>query len=296
MSDAIRHWLFERYLPANLKVRDPQTRTNYRHAFRDFAEFLGRDPLLSDLSDETLAAFMTWLLDVRQLAPTTVNERAGRIKAFWKWAASKRSLTGVEDFPTVARVSVPEKLPEAWREDELVKLFNACRRQPGEICGVPAWRWWFCLHGWLWDTSERIGATLRLQVGDLRLDDRLAIVPAGIRKGKRQPRCYVLRPDLIAMLREILPPVTDHRQLVFPWPKHPTTFYYDYGRLLRMAGLPEHRACKPQKMRVSHASWRHVIGEDATKALGHKTPDTTQRYYIDPTLQKQDESKLFRPW
>jgi integrase len=293
MNDTLSYWLLERYLPQNLKVRDPQTRTNYRHAFRDFAEFLAREPLLSDLSDETLAAFMNWLLDVRQLAPVTVNERAGRLKAFWTWAARKRH---VDQFPTVGRVPVPEKIPQAWREDDLVKLFNACRRQRGDICGVPAWRWWFCLHGWLWCTSERIGATMRLRVEDLRLDDRLAIVPAGIRKGKRQPRVYVLWPDLIAMLREILPPVTDARSLVFPWPKHATTFYYDYGKLLRMADLPFDRSSKPHRMRVSHASWRHVAGEDATAALGHRSADTTRRHYLDPTLLKQDESKLFRPW
>lgn len=293
MSNELRHWIFERYLPQNLRVRDPQTRANYRHAFANLSEFLGRPPLLSDLSDETFAAYMTWMLDVRGLAPVTVNGYAAKLKAFWEWAARKRH---VDQFPTVGRVAVPEKLPQAWREDELVKLFNACRRQRGDIGGVPAWRWWFCLHGWLWCTSERIGATLRLRVEDLRLDDRLAVVPAGIRKGKRQPRVYVLWPDLIEMLRQILPPVTDRRETVFPWPLHPTSFYYHYGKLLRMSGLPDDRACKPQKMRVSHASWRHVAGEDATKALGHRSADTTRRYYLDPTLEKQDETKLFRPW
>jgi integrase len=293
MPQELRHWIFERYLPQNLKVRDPQTRKNYRHAFNDFAEYLGREPLLSDLSDETLAAFMNWLLDVRQLAACTVNERAGRLKAFWTWAARKRH---VSEFPTVGRVPVPEKIPQAWREDDLIKLFNACRRQRGEIGGVPAWRWWMCLHGFLWNTSERIGATMGLRLADLRLNDRLAVVPANIRKGKRQPRVYVLWPDLIEMLRQILPPLTEHRELVFPWPKHPTSFYYDYGRLLRMAGLPDDRDSKPHRMRVSHASWRHVAGEDATAALGHRSADTTRRYYIDPSLLKQDESKLFRPW
>lgn len=191
---------------------------------------------------------------------------------------------------------VPEKIPRAWREDELVKLFNACRRQRGEICGIEAFRWWLTIHGFWWATSERIGATMALRLVDLRLDERLAVVPARIRKGKRQAMVYSLWPDLVEMLRAIMPPAGPPRDLVWPWPTHRTTFYHHYGKLLLMAGLPNDRAAKPHAMRVSHASWRQVIGEDATRALGHSDPAVTRRHYIDPTLAKQDESKLFRPW
>jgi integrase len=177
-----------------------------------------------------------------------------------------------------------------------VALLNACRSQRGEVAGIPAWRWWFTLHGWLWCTGERIGATLAVRVAFLRLDTAHAILPATIRKGKRKPAAYSLWPDLVAMIRNILPPHAPDRDLLFPWPRHSTTFYYHYTKLLRQAGLPTGRDCKPQKMRISHASWRHVLGEDATTALGHSSPDVTQRYYLDPTLIKQEESKLFRPW
>lgn len=297
-EQSLRTVVFEFYLPSNIAVRDPQTRRNYARACDDLAEFLGREPTLGDLTDETLSRFLIYLLDGSRrkrgrLAETTANERFGRIRAFWTWAARKR---WVDQFPTCRCVTEPEKIPRAWREDELVKLFNACRRQRGDIGGVPAWRWWFTLHGFWWNTSERIGASLQLRVSDLRLDDGLAVVPAMIRKGKVQPRIYPLWADLVAMLRMILPPHAPARELVWPWPKHPSTLYYHYGKLLRMAGLPDDREAKPHCMRVSHASWRQCIGEDATTALGHRDPATTRRHYLDPTLLKQDETKLFRPW
>src|SRR5262245_25312152 len=148
MSDDLRCWVLERYLPQNLDVRDEKTVKHYQRAINDFAEYLGRSPRLSDLTDENLTALIRYLLrPPRKLAEVTANDRAGRIRAFWTWAAKKREQTGVKEFPAFYLAPEPERIPIAWREDELVKLFNACRMQRGDICGIPAWRWWVCLHG-----------------------------------------------------------------------------------------------------------------------------------------------------
>ena len=293
MSENLRHWIFERYLPQNVRVRNERTKKNYRHAVNDLAELLGREPLLSDLNDETLTALIVHLLGTRKVAEVTANERAARIRTFWTWAARKRV---VELWPTFSLVPVPEKVPRAWREAEMVKLFNACRASRGEIGGVPAWRWWFTIHGWLWCTAARIGETLALRVEHLSLDEAVAVVPASIRKGKMKAACYHLWPDLVEMLRMILPPHAPERELVWPWPLDITSFYGHYNRLLIRAGLPHDRTCKPQRMRVSHATWRHLAGDDATRALGHSSPETTRKSYLDPTICRPDERQLFRPW
>jgi integrase len=294
MSESLRHWITQRYLPQNLDVRDEKTRKHYQRAINDLGELLGREPSLTDLTDENLTALIVYLLGPpRSLAEVTANGIAGRLRAFWTWAAKKRL---VDQWPTFSLAPEPEKIPLAWREDELVKLFNACRMLRGDLCGIPAWRWWMTLHGFLWCSGERIGATLAMRLDHLRLDDRVAVLPASIRKGKRKPAVHHLWIDLVEMFRMILPPHAPHRELVFPWPKHHTTMYYYYGRILDSAGLPNDRYCKPHKMRVSHATWAYLAGDDPTRRLGHSDPATTRKSYIDPTLAKQDESKLFRPW
>jgi integrase len=292
MSENLRYWIFDRYLPTNLKVRDESTRGHYCRAVRDFGNYLGRDPELSDLSDDTLAGFINWL-DSRGLSRNTTNERFGRIRAFWNWAARKRV---VDSFPTVGKLPVPERNPEAWRENELVRLFNGCRSQRGYIADIPAWRWWFTIHGFWWNTGERFAATLALRVADLRLDEGVVIVPAAVRKGKRKIGVYNLWPDLVAMLREMLPPKTGPRELVFPWDRHRTTFYNHYSAMLQRMNLPHDRYHKPHAMRVSHATWRHLAGDDASKALGHSDPATTDKSYLDKTLTRREQPKLFRPW
>src|SRR5689334_1413544 len=105
MTDNLRHWLFDRYIPSNLKIRDPRTVGHYRRVVENFAEFLGREPLLSDLDDDTAVAFLSWLLRMKELAETTANERAGRLRAFWEWAARKKL---VEQWPTLKLVEEPE--------------------------------------------------------------------------------------------------------------------------------------------------------------------------------------------
>jgi integrase len=297
MHETLRDWIFVRFLPQNMTARDPKTHKQYRLAVNDFAEFLGREPVLTDLTDETVAGLVNYLLgERRQLAPVTANERVGRIKTFWNWAAKKRKTTGVEEFPTLRRVPVPERLPRAWRENDLVKLFNACRHTRGTVAGIPAWRWWFTIHGFWWCTAERISATLAMRVDHLRLDEGIAVLPAVIRKGKRKAAVYTLWPDLVVMLREILPPKAPRRDLVFPWPQDRVTFYNHYKRLLTRAGLATGRDCGPHRMRVSNATWSYLAGDEPSRRLGHSSPETTRKSYIDPTLAKQDETKLFRPW
>jgi integrase len=295
LEHALRYWVFDRFLPQNLNARSPKTHYQYSVAFRDFATFLGREPRLEDLDDEVFAAFANWLHGpTRQICARTTNERMGRLKTVWTWLARKRF---VQQFPTVGNLPVPARLPQSWTEEQLVKLFNSCRRERGFIADIPAWRWWFTIHSWWWCTAARVEETLLLPVTALDLDRAVASVTADIRKGRVRPRVYCLWPDLVLMLREILPPSTAQRERVFPWDRDISTFYNRYTRLLKRVGLPHDRYSKPHRMRVSRASWTQALGGDPTSALGHASDKTTRRHYLDPRMQRDDDGdKLFRPW
>lgn len=289
----LRQLIFDRYIPSNLKIRAEKSRKNYRLAYAHFAAFLGREPDLPDLNDETCAAWMTWL--ARDHAAPTVNNYAEKLKAFWNWAAKKRI---VDQFPTVGSVPEPERNPVAWRENELVKIFNGCRMMRGDVGDVPAFRFWTTIHAWFWCTAERAGATFALRVDHLRLDDGLAVLPAEIRKGRRRGAIYWLWPDLVEMLRGMLPPHTAPRELVFDWDSHydHSTFYNRYRKMLQRLNLPHDRKRKCHAMRVSHATWLKSAGGDPTRALGHSDPAVTIRSYLDRTLDKPEEQRLFVPW
>lgn len=295
LNSLLQYWVFDRFLPQNLKARSPKTHYQYRVAFADFEKFLGRPATLEDLSDETFAAFANWLHGpTRQICARTTNERLGRLRTAWNWLARRRI---VQEFPGNNKLPEPARIPRAWTEDDLVKLFNSCRRERGWVAGIPAWRWWTTIHSWWWCTAARVEETLLLPVSALELDRGVAAVNANIRKGRVKPRVYCLWPDLVLQLREMLPPKAPVRDRVFPWDRDLSTFYNRYTRLLQRVGLPHDRYSKPHRMRVSRASWTQAMGGDATKALGHASDKTTRRHYIDPTLTRDDDGdKLFRPW
>lgn len=282
--------LHDSYFPVRPTIRAEQTRLQYRFAVNDFAKMLGRTPVKSDLTDDNLNALLIYLLDKRGVAEITANERVGRLKTLWTWLAKRGKLSY---FPTLSRIPQPERVPRSWNVEELRRLFLSFAQEKGEIGGVPASKWWLSSHAFLWNTGERKGATFLFEFEMLDWRAGVAILPASIRKGRRKSAVYLLWPEVLDMLQDIRLP---RRSKVWPFPYHHGTYYNRYERILKRAGLPCGRHHKTQAIRVSHATWLHAMGQDATAALGHSSPETTRASYLDLRIIKPAEKPLFKPW
>jgi integrase len=267
------HFCQHVYFPRNLRMRSKRTRECYMLALRKFGEYLGRQPALTDLDDDTVTAWTKHMLDVEQRSAYTIRERMGRVLSVWNWAAKRRKTTGVEEPPTVRRPEAPEPVPTALTAEQLRKLFTAARRLRGTICGIPAADWWSAWLAFIYNTAERYGAASQLKWEWVDLTTRVASIPAKVRKGGRKNAVYHLWPETVALLRKIVDP---QRELVFPFDKDQGTYYNRYKRLLADAGLPTGRKYKTHSLRVSHATMRMVLGGDATAALMHSDPATTR--------------------
>jgi integrase len=279
-------WCEQVYFPRRISIRSANTKRQYRYALEDFAEFLGRQPTLADLDDDALTVWLSSLMD-RGLAVDTCREKVGRITALWNWLAKRGS---VPKFPTLQMPAASDPSPTAWTKDELVRLFDAASRENKPICGIPGWHYWPARLAWYWWTGERYGATRDLRWQWVDLDQAVAVVPAKIRKGRRKHATYHLPAPLVELLRKIELP---KRELVFPWDRSEGMYWKDFGRILRRAGLPEKRR-KSQALRISHATWLEVMGEDATRSLLHGDRQTTQRHYLDARF-KPPIAPLFDP-
>jgi integrase len=274
----------------NIAIRSEQTKRRYGIALTDLRDIVGHEPAASDLTDDNLAV-MAGLLLKRELAPETINERTGRIRALWTWMAKRRL---VEMFPTVQNVKEPRRIPRAWSPDQIARLFSACDRMRGFVGDIPANLFWRGLHAVLWDTGERIGALLALRWEWINLDTGRISIPAEARKGGDQDMAYSLHPDTAALLRQIQQPV---RELVFQWPGAYQSIYGPYRKIIINAGLPDDRKSKFHRMRRSVASHLHAAGVDATAALGHSSAELTRRSYLDPEIigGAAPHTVLFRP-
>lgn len=205
--------LLVRYFAQNIRIRNENTRRQYRYALRDWTEQLGRDPLQSDLTDESLGRFATWLLD-KKLEPKTVNERVGRIAALWRWLVKVGELRRM---PLIDRVREPRRAPVAWTIEDLRRLISSLESLPGRVGPVPARDWWRSLHLVAWSTGERISALMAVRWEWIAGD--FLTIPAEVRKGRASDRVYRLSAKALAALETIREP---SRALVWCWPHAPS--------------------------------------------------------------------------
>ena len=278
------------YFPLRLTIAEP-TRKQYKIALRDFGTFLGHAATVADLDDDQITMWMRKRLD-DGLAVVTVRERAGRVSTLWTWMAKRRM---VDRFPTFTKPDAPETLPQALTEGELRRLFASARKERGMIGGIPADLWWLSFLAFVWNTSERKSAALAVKVEWLDLARGVCSIPPEVRKGGKKWAVYQLWPETLPLLAAALQ-IDPRREHVWPFPYCPGSYYTRYDRILRDAGLPVSRKTKTHCLRCSHATWRQVAGGDATRALGHSDPQTTQRFYIDRRQLPPDETRLFVPW
>src|SRR5690606_16479418 len=159
-------------------------------------------------------------------SPGTARKVRDDVCALWRFLG-KRGYRSV--WPDVRPVVEPERVPSAWDEDELSRLFTACRQARGSIGGIAAGLWWESLHLVGWDTGERIAALLQTEWRDIDLDDRWFVSRAENRKGKRADKLFRLHPDTVERLRQMQSP---QRREVWPWPYNYTYLWVRYKAIL----------------------------------------------------------------
>ena len=297
-GETLRTLYAQDFEPLRLRGRSRDTKRLYQTTLNNFERFLERPPVADDLTDETVSRYLSWFLD-RGRSPYTVNKERSNLLALWRFLCRRRGADGqpiVADWPNVEPEIEPVDDPVAWLDHELATLFNALLAVPGMIGKLPACLWWFALHCILWDTGERIRATLRLRWADVDLANGFVTVRALTRKGRRRGMTYKLHPQSIEALKALRPPWASDDDAVFPWPYSLTYVWNRYKKILARAGLPTDRKSKFHRMRKSFASWSEVAGLNATELLGHSGRKVTLRY-LDPRIvqQKHAADVLFRP-
>lgn len=274
------------YFPRNPRIRDKRTIEHYERTLNRFRDVLGHEPEERDLTDDNVLSLMT--ADVRAgLSPVTANFRRKYLVALWNWCAKRRL---VDKFPTVPKFPEPVRIPSAWSEEQLRRLIVSCEKAKGMIGDVLAKDWLLAFHAVAWDAGVRTTELLSLRWDWLDSKRGVLRVPAEVRKGKLKDALYQLMPDTIAALEQI----RTRRKVIFDGVSR-SGFWKRYNTVLRRAGLPTDKSCKPQKLRRSHASHLKAAGGDATASLMHSSDEITRIAYLDPSVCDQPHAaKLFR--
>lgn len=261
----------------------------------DFEAYLGRPATTDDLNDDTVTLWVGDML-LRGESPDkpraieTVLSKAGRILTLWRFLFHRRV---VDCYPTIEMPDAPEPSPVALDEQQLRRLFESAMCRPGLVGGVPARYWWPALFGFVFSTSERKGGTFATRWDWVSLENRVCVIPAFVRKGKRKAATYPLWDEVIWLLSRIVEP---RRDVVFNWDKSECSFYKHYSKILIDAQIPNDRKHKLQGLRVSHNTWTKVMTGRHSPLLMHSSTATSERHYEDKRLTTLPPAKLFIPW
>lgn len=278
------------YQPLSLVGGRPATEHLYLTYFRHLERFLGRPPVIADLTDETIGRYRAWR-KTQGRCVCTVNGEVKKLLSLWRYVCR---LGILKKWPTIKLESEPLRIPMAFLTDELARLFAACATMQGTIDGVPAGRWWFALLSTMWDSGERISAIMQLRWQDIDLRTGWLVVPAIVRKGHSKDLSCLLHPDTLDALSRIQTP---KRKIIFAWPYTASYIFIRYSKVLDAAGLPSDRRSKFHRVRRSFASHAEAAGLNATELLDHSSRRVTVNCYLDPRIitRKHASGVLFRP-
>jgi integrase len=286
----LRQFLDQVYAPLRLIGTTGSGHRQYRTLVNRLAAFLEREPMLSDLNETTVAAFLANTVATGR-GPVTANSRLRIIRTLHRFARRKKF--PVPDLDDVDKLPVPKRLPKAWTMAEMETLLAACERMTGRLMGVPESRYWKALILAIYDTGLRISAAREIRWNEIDFATGVLFVPAERMKNLVE-QTFTLHPQTIEAIVATLPP---RRRLVFSWPfSKPHVLWDRLRKLLKLAGLPDD--CKSMFHRLRRTCATHLASvagpAAAIRQLGHQNETTIARY-IDPRFMSHHQAALSLP-
>ena len=271
------------FLPRKIRANAKNTMRLYRYTVRHFEFVIGRPAQLEDLCDANVQLTMRSMLE-RGCSPYTANKERSQLCAIWRFACREGRL---KLWPNVNAELEPERVPRAWMEPEIRKLYSHVDALEGNMRGleIPQRLWWRALLMVAFDTAERIGAVSGAEWDNL--DGTWLLFPAEVRKGKRRDRLFELDMQTVEVLIRLRKLQCSH--MMFPWPYSPSYIWTKYDAILRSAGLPHGPRDKFHRIRKTVASIAHACGLNAQELLDHQDRRTTQKY-LDPRFTRNAQA------
>jgi integrase len=262
------------YRPLKLRGKSPATFRLYGCTIRTLGKFLERPAALEDIADEmTLARFLEHRAG--KVSPYSAEKERSQLMAMARLANDRRMIAAL---PTCEPGPLPDRIPVAWSEEQLRKLFVAAESLAGYVGRVPERFYFPALIQVCFETSERIGALLSVEPQHFQRP--FLTVPGEIRKGGRRARVYELSAEACDRIEQLM--IANHDR-IFLWTKAPTYLWDRVRKILTAAGLSGKRLAFQQVRRsaISHMA-RATNDATAVAFAGHSQSATTRRWYLDP--------------
>lgn len=277
MDIPLRQFVEEEY--AIVRGLRPKATYQVRLTFARWAEFLGREPVVADLTNLSVQKFLAHRKTKVSMG-TTLKDR-NQIVGVWNYLAKQdRTLP----FPTLPPMSPVRRVPKAYTVEDVSRLLRVSLALPGAVAGLPRGLWWASLQRVCWESAERISAVLAATWDDVDLDARSITFRAENRKGGRAD----IQRDISAETAGWLADLRQGRSgddRVWPWDRNASTLWLEHNRI---AALAQVTARGFHGFRRSCASYLTLAAglAAASEQLGHASTEMTRSRYCDPTIAR----------
>lgn len=289
--------LFKRYYTARQAAGAAErTLEDYRKHMRWFRQFLASE--YSGLDNfvpnrDVVRAWISHMLTVQKLMPSTINIRLRTVKAMFNWCLSEQIISE-SPFQNVELLRVPEEDFQIISKAQERKLFDCC-----ELTTFMGLRDALMM-SFLLDTGVRIGECMRIYAEEVDLQSRSATVRASSAKNRKARTIYFGQ-----RTRELL-------AVYMAWyernAKAPNLFLNEYGEPLdknwatRCVSAIGKRA-KITGVRISPHTFRHTFATRYIKAtgdpfslrriLGHSSMEMVNRYVNQDATDVREQYEKF---
>jgi integrase/recombinase XerD len=292
--------LFHRYYSARQAAgaaeRTLEDYVKHMRWFRRFlaSEYNGLDTVLPNR--EVIRAWISHMLTVQKLKPSTINIRLRTIKALFNWAVNE-GLLKESPFDNVDLLKVPEENFQVLSKAQEKKLFDVC-----DLTTLTGLRD-ALLISFLLDTGVRIGECVRIFAHEVDLANRSVLVRADSAK-TRKARTVYFGNRTQRLLSVYLQWHEKNAQA-------PNLFLNEYGlpmskdwatQRIRQLG----KRAKITGVRVSPHTLRHTMATRYMKAtgdpfslrrlLGHSSMEMVNRYVNQNTDDVREQYEKYVRW
>lgn len=284
-SQTLRSVLEDDY--ALLRGLRPKAREQFLLSFKRFAEHLGHEPTIADLTGITVQKFLS-ARKAKVAAATALKDRT-HIAAVWNHLFRLRRVE-VAPAAVLPPLRAPRRVPRAYRDHEVSAILRAALATHGGVDQRPASIWHASLIRAAFETAERVGALLLVEWRDVDLNERTILLRAENRKGAHQDLLRPISAQTAAWLATLRRDAGE-RRLVWRWDRCPTYLWNHFRAICRRAGVQPRGYHGLRRAAASYIAAAGGLGE-AAAALGHASPSTTQAHYVDQTIAKPTRSHL----
>lgn len=249
----------------------PSTLEHYGWVIRSVRSFAG-DVKLTDLSDDLCNRWLLWLRDGGR-SPFTVHSWRNAFLVIWRSAWRE----GLAPQPgEIRRIRLPDPAKEVWSPAEVARLVDFSAVLRGKFRGLRIERceYFRTIIQAAYDTGLRQSDLHRVTVASILNSQRMGV------QQQKTGRTVVVRvhPQTLEAIRKFVDGAT--RETVWPiWSRRRGTFAKTFRLIVSSAGLCGtfgrlRKTSGTEVERLDHGSgWLH---------LGHSSPETARRWYLNP--------------